>query len=83
MLDYFEFEGYKLLMTGLDCTTHEDIWCRGIVYCINNIKYDICINSIGMARILINYPNQGSYKDLPFNSKTIELLPSQIIVEKI
>lgn len=80
-MEYFELEGYKFLMTGLDCKPYEDDYFKGIVYNLEE-RYDIFLNKIGIARIFINHGN-GWYRDLPLNDGTIQLLPDCIKAEKI
>lgn len=85
--DYFELEGYKFLITGLDCKTYEDKWFRGIIYDLPNTRYDIFLNKVGWARIYITNkkPEIGEmiHKDIPLNDSTIKLLPDCIRVEKV
>lgn len=83
MEQYFELEGYRFLMTELNCSPYEDEVFKGIVYSFEEARYDIFLNkSVNWARIFINYQD-GSHRDLPLNDGTIQLLPDCMKAEKI
>lgn len=55
----------------------EEDECYGIVFTIDNVKYEI-INSIHMGYRIFIYDDKGSCQDIPFSKKTQHFLPEDI-----
>lgn len=74
----YQLNEYRLIIPdSASYDTYEDKDFKGINLYINNKTYNIHHNKIGWSRLIINGDNFEN-KDLPFNEKTLKIIPLNI-----
>lgn len=78
MIENFKLDKYSIeFNSDIKYEKYSCEWYYGIIFWINEIKYDLIHNKLMGNRLLINEPS-GKWQDVPLKLETFWLLPSEI-----